>query len=98
MGSFKVRLAAYFSLIALLPFAAAFQGFHSLSKRSETSRVDSVLQTGLRAALAAYAHELDQAEAQAAALARRRGFQRALAERGHRRRARPRRDRGRRSD
>jgi two-component system cell cycle response regulator len=81
VGSFKVRLAAYFSLIALLPFAAAFQGFHSLSKRSETSRVDSVLQTGLRAALAAYAHELDQAEAQAAALARRRGFQRALAER-----------------
>jgi diguanylate cyclase (GGDEF)-like protein len=79
VGSFKVRLAAYFSLIALLPFAAAFQGFHSLSKRSETSRVDSVLQTGLRAALAAYAHELDEAEAQAASLARRRSFQRALA-------------------
>ena len=81
MGSFKVRLALYFALVALLPFAAAFQGFHALSKRSETSRVDSVLQTGLRSALAAYSFELDEAERDAAVLARRRSFQRALAER-----------------
>ena len=81
MGSFKLRLAAYFALIALLPFAAAFQGFHSLSKRSETSRVDSVLQTGLRATLAAYAFELDEVERDAAVLAHRRSFQRALADR-----------------
>ena len=79
MGGFKVRLAAYFALMALVPFAAAFQGFHSLSKRSETSRVDSVLQTGLRSALAAYVHELDVVEREAAELARRRSFQRALA-------------------
>jgi diguanylate cyclase (GGDEF)-like protein len=81
VGGFKVRLAAYFALMALVPFAAAFQGFHSLTKRSETSRVDSVLQTGLRGALAAYVHELDVSEREAAALADGRGFQRALAER-----------------
>jgi diguanylate cyclase (GGDEF)-like protein len=81
VGSFKVRLAAYFALIALLPFAAAFQGFHSLSKRSETRRVDSVLQAGLRASLAVYGEELDAAERTAATLARRRSFQRALASR-----------------
>jgi len=81
VGSFKVRLAAYFALIALLPFAAAFQGFRSLSKRSETRRVDSVLQAGVRSSLAAYGVELDGAERTAATLARRRSFQRALAAR-----------------
>ena len=84
MGSFKVRLAAYFAVIALLPFAAAFQGFHSLSKRSETRRVDAVLQVGLRSALAAYARELDEVERDAAAQARRRELQRALSSRDRR--------------
>jgi diguanylate cyclase (GGDEF)-like protein len=78
VGSFKLRLAVYFALIALLPFAAAFQGFHSLSKRSETRRADSVLQAGLRASLAAYGEELDRAERSAATLARKPSFQRAL--------------------
>ena len=81
MGSFKVRLAAYFALIALLPFVAAFQGFRSLSKRSETRRVDSVLQAGVRSSLAAYGEELDGAELTATTLARRRSVQRALAAR-----------------
>ena len=81
MGSFKVRLAAYFALIALLPFAAAFQGFRSLSKRSETRRVDSVLQAGVRSSLAAYGEELDGAGRTAATLARKGSFQRALAAR-----------------
>ena len=84
MGSFKVRLAAYFAMIALLPFAAAFQGFHSLSKRSETRRVDAVLQVGLRSALAAYARELDEVEREAAVQARRRGLQQALSRRDRR--------------
>ncbi|HET7855213.1 MAG TPA: diguanylate cyclase [Gaiellaceae bacterium] len=79
MGSFKVRLTAYFALIALLPFAAAFQGFHSLSKRSETRRVDGVLQAGLRASLAGYAQELDTAHRAARQLAAERDVQRALA-------------------
>jgi diguanylate cyclase (GGDEF)-like protein len=79
VGNFKVRLAAYFALIAILPFAAAFQGFHSLSNRSETRRVDAVLQSSLRASLAGYAEELANAERNASALARDRSFQRALA-------------------
>ena len=48
MGSFKVRLAVFFGLVALLPFAAAFVGFQSLSMKSETRRADAVLQSGLR--------------------------------------------------
>jgi diguanylate cyclase (GGDEF)-like protein len=85
LGSFKVRLAAYFALIALLPFAAAFQGFQSLAKRSETRRVDAVLQSGLRASLAAYEDELADAERVASSLARQRSFQRALADRDRKR-------------
>jgi hypothetical protein len=73
-----VRLAAYFALIALLPFAAAFQGFHSLAKRSETRRVDGVLQAGLRASLAGYEQELDTARRAARRLAAERDVQRAL--------------------
>ena len=80
MGSFKVRLAAYFVLIALLPFAAAFQGFHSLANRSETRRVDAVLETGLRSALVTYEDELDDAQARGRAFARRAELQRALAD------------------
>jgi diguanylate cyclase (GGDEF)-like protein len=78
VGSFKVRLTAYFALIALLPFAAAFQGFHSLAKRSETRRVDGVLQAGLRASLAGYEQELDTARRAARTLAAERDVQRAL--------------------
>ena len=33
MGSFKVRLAGYFALIALVPFVAALEGFHSFAER-----------------------------------------------------------------
>lgn len=85
MGSFKVRLAAYFALIALLPFAAAFEGFHSLSKRSETKRVDAVLESGIRSALAAYEDELFRAQQSAEDFARDPKFQRALAERDRKR-------------
>jgi two-component system cell cycle response regulator len=85
VGSFKVRLAVYFALIALLPFAAAFQGFHSLAKRSETRRVDAVLAASLRSALAAYQEELASAQRRAADFARRREVQRSLARRNHRR-------------
>ena len=84
MGSFKVRLALYFALIALLPFAAAFQGFHLLAKRSETRRVDAVLESGLRSALAAYQEELAGAQGRAADFARRAQVQRALARRDRR--------------
>ena len=78
MGSFKVRLAAYFALVALLPFAAAFQGFRSLSGKSETRKVDAVLQSGLRAAIVAYEDDLGSTQRAATTFANRRDLQRAL--------------------
>ena len=88
MGSFKVRLAAYFALIALVPFVAAFQGFHSLAKRSETRRVDAVLESGLRSAIAAYGAELRDTRRTATAVAHERSLQRALARRNRKQIAR----------
>src|SRR3954453_17088785 len=54
MGSFKVKLVAYFLLLSLLPMAAAYWGFTSVAGQSETRRVDARLQAGLRSALAGY--------------------------------------------
>jgi diguanylate cyclase (GGDEF)-like protein len=76
--SFKLKLAAYFSLISLLPLAAAFWGFDAVTERAETDRADSVLQVGLRSALATYTDELTRIENSATAIARDRAFQRAL--------------------
>jgi two-component system cell cycle response regulator len=78
VGSFKVKLVAYFLLLSLLPLAAAFWGFSTVAARSETRRVDAGLQAGLRATLAAYQEALQSADAKANALARRPDFQRAL--------------------
>ena len=78
MGSFKVKLVAYFLLLSLLPLAAAFWGFSTVAARSETRRVDARLQAGLRAALATYQDELVAGDDSAAQLARNPAFQRAL--------------------
>jgi diguanylate cyclase (GGDEF)-like protein len=78
VGSFKVKLVAYFLLLSLLPLAAAFWGFSTVAARSETRRVDARLQAGLRAALATYQDELKAADDSAAQLARSPAFQRAL--------------------
>src|SRR5213080_1506201 len=78
MGSFKVKLVAYFLLLSLLPLAAAFWGFSTVASRSETRRVDALLQAGLRASLAGYQDELRAADSEAAALSRNPAFQRAL--------------------
>ena len=78
MGSFKVRLAAYFAVVALLPFAAAFQGFHSLTRNSETRRVDAVLQSGLRSAVVAYEDDLRSTQRAATTFGNNRDVQRAL--------------------
>jgi diguanylate cyclase (GGDEF)-like protein len=78
VGSFKVKLVAYFLLLSLLPLAAAFWGFSTVAKRSETRRVDARLQAGLRATLAAYQEALDDAASAADKLARNPSFQRAL--------------------
>src|ERR671937_2384787 len=78
MGSFKVKLVAYFLLLSLLPLAAAFWGFSTVAARSETRRVDALLQAGLRAALAGYQDELRGADREAAALSRNPSFQHAV--------------------
>jgi len=77
--SFKFKLVAYFVLLSLLPAAAAFWGFSSVAKQSEVRRVDARLQSGLRAAVAAYGEDLVVASREASALANDPVFQRALA-------------------
>jgi diguanylate cyclase (GGDEF)-like protein len=81
VGSFKVKLVAYFLLLSLLPLAAAFWGFSTVAARSETRRVDARLQAGLRATLATYQEALSGADKAAAALARDAAFQQALVRR-----------------
>jgi diguanylate cyclase (GGDEF)-like protein len=76
--SFKLKLAAYFTLISLLPLAAAFWGFDALTERAETERADSVLQVSLRSALATYGEELRSLEQTARELARDPALQQAL--------------------
>jgi diguanylate cyclase (GGDEF)-like protein len=78
MGSFRVKLVAYFLLLSLLPLAAAFWGFSTVASRSETRRVDALLQAGLRATTAGYQDELRAADREAAAMSRNPSFQRAL--------------------
>ena len=78
--SFKLKLVAYFVLLALLPLAAAFVGFGAVAQRSETRLADARLEAGVRATVAAYRGELAAAQRDAAAIARSRVFQRALAE------------------
>jgi diguanylate cyclase (GGDEF)-like protein len=78
VGSFKVKLVAYFLLLSLLPLAAAFWGFSTVAARAETRSVDARLQAGLRATLAAYQSELGAADAEATAFARSAPFERAL--------------------
>jgi diguanylate cyclase (GGDEF)-like protein len=78
VGSFKVKLLAYFLLLSLLPMAAAFWGFASVAGQSETRKVDARLQAGLRAVLASYQERVDGAQREAAGLARLPMFQREL--------------------
>ena len=78
MGSFKVKLVAYFLLLSLLPLAAAFWGFSTVAGQSEARRVDARLEAGLRATLAAYQEALGSADEAAGRLARQPSFQRAL--------------------
>ena len=84
MGSFKLKLVVYFSVISLLPFAAAFSGVEAVTDRNETRRVDGMLETGVRAGLAHYADEVAATERRASELAREPTFQRALARRDRR--------------
>ena len=78
MGSFKLKLVAYFLLLTLVPLGAAYWGFDSLVRRSETRSADARLEAGLRAALNAYQDEVASVGRTASALAASRDFQQAL--------------------
>src|SRR3954465_16000716 len=78
VGSFKVKLLAYFLLLSLLPMAAAFWGFTSVAGQSETRRADARLQAGRRGALASYQERLCGAQRDASSLARTPSFQKLL--------------------
>jgi diguanylate cyclase (GGDEF)-like protein len=78
MGSFKLKLVAWFALLALLPLSVAFYGYDTLTSRSETRRADAVLEAGLRAAVAGYATRIDQATASARRVAADPAVQQAL--------------------
>ena len=77
--SFKHKLVAFFMVLSLLPLAAAFWGFNAAAERSESAAVDARLQSGLRAALAAYQDEVAGAGARAERLATDPALRRALA-------------------
>src|SRR6476660_502539 len=78
MWSFKLKMVLWFALLALLPLAVAFYGYDTLSKRSETRRVDAGLEAGLRGAVATYGSRLDAAARSAQELAADPALQRAL--------------------
>ncbi len=79
MGSFKVKLVAYFVLLAIVPLAGAFWGFTSIAARSETRRADATLQSSLRAAVQRYDERLNAVARRGERLAHRPQFARALA-------------------
>jgi two-component system cell cycle response regulator len=82
MSSFKLKLFVYFVVLALLPVAAAFWGFSSVTGEKETHQADTHLQTGLGVAVASLQERLDAAQAAAQHLAENRSLQIAL-ERGN---------------
>ena len=79
IGSFKVRLVAYFLLLALLPLLGALWAFSEVAARGEIGRADARLNADLRVTLADFTRRVAEAEQTAAALARATGFQQALA-------------------
>jgi diguanylate cyclase (GGDEF)-like protein len=78
MGSFKLKLVAWFALLALLPLGVAIYGYDQLATRSEARRVDAGLESALRGVVAGYATRLEGASAQATQLARDSRLQQAL--------------------
>ena len=80
MGSFKLRLVAYFVLLSLLPLLAAAWGFNEVAGRSEVVNADARLNAALRVAVADYGESVERDAAETArSLARTRGVQVALA-------------------
>jgi len=78
LGSFKLRLVAFFLLLSLLPLIAALWAFSEVAQRSETGRADVRVNATLRSAPAEYADQVADAGKTAAAMARATAFQQAL--------------------
>ena len=81
MFSFKFKLVAAFIALSLVPLTAAYWSFSAAATRSVTGSVDARLESGLRAALAAYDDERQLSERTAQLLARDTRFQEAVAAR-----------------
>jgi diguanylate cyclase (GGDEF)-like protein len=62
MGSFRVKLVAYFALIAILPLGVAFYGLDTLAKSHEANKIYNRLKGDVRFASADYAQQLDTEE------------------------------------
>ena len=71
MRSFKGKLVAHFLLLSLVPLLAANLGFWKSERDDSAREADRELRTGLRAAAAAYADEVEAAHATAERAARR---------------------------
>ena len=78
LGSFKLRLVAFFLLLSLLPLIAALWAFSEVAQRSETSRADTRVNAALRIAAAEYNHQVADAGSTAEALAIATAFQQGL--------------------
>jgi len=78
LGSFKLRLVAFFLLLSLLPLMAALWAFSEVAQRSETGRADTRVNAALNIAAAGYTEQVDEASRTATALARATAFQQAL--------------------
>ena len=73
MIGLRVKLAAYFLVLAMLPLAAAYWGFSSSARAGEENRANERLQTALRAGVASIQSELESAKRDALAVAAARG-------------------------
>src|SRR6186713_2627287 len=78
VGSFKVRLAAYFLLLSLLPLVGAVWAFSAVASRGETGRADARLNNALRVAVSDFQSRVDQASDSANSLASATAVQQAL--------------------
>lgn len=84
LSSFKLKLVAYFVLLSLVPLAATYWGFSTVTGAGESRQVTVRQEAGLRAALALYAEQADRAQARAEQAARSRPLQNALERRDRR--------------
>jgi diguanylate cyclase (GGDEF)-like protein len=83
-NSFRLKLVAYFVLLALVPMGAAYWGFTTVAGVGESQRVTARQDSELRGALALYQERSDRAQRKAEGLARSRSLQLALERRDRR--------------